>query len=562
MGTQSFIRFTTEDRILEILIKERVKWIGKEKEAREKSDVFKRICELLPAQRTWVTPGKKHRSHLNNERTRHLKNNANALRKTIDRDRTGVIEGQEGKKDRSRPGYLPKLYRFVADIMETVATGDVTLVPPTTTALFKEEKSLEDRVVVTFRPISVYEDLKTKVLVKLASEYLTRLLDPLFHEEILSYRTRRDYHGEHPKELYMTKADDAVPNILKFKKEHETVWVAECDIKKFYDIVNHRCVMESLERLLEKGHIDRKRAAGAIEILKAYLDGYNFKESVLGKSREPGFWDPYLPGLGKKLKPGKKKIECQFGWVDERELGDDLRQVGIPQGGVLSTLICNILMNDVDQAVVDPNDPDRFFNRFGDDILLMHATEEGCRRLFEAYKASLTAHKLIYHDEKTIGDNYKDGRLTRADYWNEKTKAPFLWGPGEGNAAEWIGFVGYEIRYDGEVRLRKSTLKKQFNKICFQFHKATHIDTIKSGVANCMKGLDKCAWSILKFEQLDFNPASRRQMHHLDRYRHNKRNKALLYLSTLPQEKAKEQKEAPKGPASYASLLAGRKRGR
>lgn len=561
MPTRSFIDFASEDRILGILIKERVKWIGKSDEQRAQSPVYEELCKILPPQRTWVTPGKESRSQLKNSRTRQLQNAATALRKTISRDRSGICKRKEGNKDLSRPGYLPELNNFTQDIKDSITSGNVSLKKPGTTAIFKQNEDLEDRVLVTFRPISVYDDLKTKVLIKLASQYLTELLDPLFHEEILSYRIRRNYHGEHPKELYMTKADDAVPNILKFKQEHEIVWVAECDIKKFYDIVNHRCVIESLERLLEKGHIDRKRAAGAIEILKAYLDGYNFKESVLEKSREPGFWNPYLPGLGKKLKAGKKKIECQFGWVDEHELGDDLRQVGIPQGGVLSTLICNILMNDVDQAVVDPNDPDRFFNRFGDDILLMHATEEGCRRLFEAYKASLTAHKLIYHDEKSIGDNYKDGRLTRADYWNEKTKAPFLWGPGEGNAAEWIGFVGYEIRYDGEIRLRKSTLKKQFNKICYQFHKVSNFDTIKSGVANCLKGIDKCAWSILKFEQLDFNPASRRQMHHLDRYRHNKRNKALLYLSTLPQEKAKEQKEAKKGPASYASLLAGRKRG-
>lgn len=557
MSTPSFIRFVTEDRILEILIKERVKWIGKEEDAREKSDVFKSVCELLPAQRTWVTPGKKHRSHLNNERTRHLKNNATALRKTIARD----LSEREEKKDDPRLGYLPRLEAFIKAIRETVATGKVTLVPPKTTALLKEEKILEDRVVVTFRPISVYEDLDTKVLIKLASEYLTQLLDPFFHEEILSYRQRRNYHGEHPKEKYMTKADDAVPNILRFREAHETVWVAECDIKKFYDIVNHRCVREALDRLVDRNRIDRTKAAGALAILDAYLDGYNFKESVLEKSREPGFWDPYLPGIRKKYKTGKKAVECQFGWVDESELSDDLRQVGIPQGGVLSTLICNILMNDVDQAVVDPHDPDRFFNRFGDDILLMHATEEGCRRLFEAYKASLRAHQLIYHDEKSIGDNYKDGRLTRADYWNEKTKAPFLWGPGEGNAAEWIGFVGYEIRYDGEVRLRKSTLLKQFNKICYQFHKVSSFDTVKSSVSNCMKGLDKCAWSILRFEQLDFNPASRRQMHHLDRYRHNKRNKALLHLATLPQENAKEQKEPKKGPSSYASLLARKKRG-
>lgn len=296
MGTQSFIRFVTEDRILEILIKERVKWIGKEKEARKKSSVFKVVRELLPAQRTWVTPGKRHRSHLNNERTRHLKNNATALRKTIKRDRSGVIDDKVGMKDRSRPGYLPKLYRFVADIMEAVATGDVTLVPPNTTAIFKEAKYQEDQVVVTFRPISVYEDLKTKVLIKLASEYLTHLLDPFFHEEILSYRLRRDYHGEHPKERYMTKADDAVPNILKFKKAHETVWVAECDIKKFYDIVNHQCVRESLDRLIDQNGIDRKKAAGAISILNTYLDGYNFKESVLGKAASPDSGTPTSRG--------------------------------------------------------------------------------------------------------------------------------------------------------------------------------------------------------------------------------------------------------------------------
>ena len=570
MRTQSFIRYCSEDRIIAILIKERVKWIGKTDESRDYSPVYKELCRILPARRTWVTPCKKQRSSLRNERTNQLKNAATALKLTIARDRSGICRRKEGNKDLSRPDYIPELIRFIADIIETVSHGSVPLSTPKTTGIFKKKEDLEDKVLITFRPISVYEDLKTKVLIKLASEYLTGLLDPLFHEEILSYRQRRNYHGEHPKEKYMTKADDAIPNIQRFRQEHDSAWVAECDIKKFYDIVNHDQVMAALDRLMDEGKIDREKASGAVAILKSYMDGYNFKESVLDKSREPGYWDPYIKGLARSLKLGGKKVECQFGWLSEHEFFErggyspetwesDYRKIGIPQGGVLSTLICNILMNDVDRAVVDTTDKSRLFNRFGDDIILMHETEAGCRRLFEAYKESLTAHQLIYHNEKSVGDNYKVGGLTQAGYWDEKTKAPFRWGRGEGNAAEWIGFVGYEISCDGYIRLRKSTLKKQFNKICHRYHLVTRIDEVKTDVSNCMKTFDRIAWSIMKFDQLDFNPASRKQMHHLDRYRHNKRNKAERYLSGLPKTAKEERMERPNRPASYASVLSMKK---
>lgn len=566
MRTQPFIHFVSEDRILAILIKERVKWIGKTDESREISPVYKELCQILPARRTWVTPSKKERCQLRNERTNQLKNAATALKLTIARDRSGECKRKEGNKDISRPYYIPKLILFMADIMETIKDGEISLVPPKTTGVFKKKEESDNKVIITFRPISVYDDLKTKVLIKLASEYLTGLLDPLFHEEILSYRQRRNYHGEHPKEKYMTTADDAIPNILRFQKEHPVIWVAECDIKKFYDIVNHDQVMNALDRLVQEGKIDRVKASGAISILKSYMDGYNFKESVLDKSREPGWWEPYVKGLGRSLGLGGKNVECQFGWISQEEFfekggyspdswDNEYRKIGIPQGGVLSTLICNILMNDVDRAVVDMSDKDRLFNRFGDDIILMHSDAEKCEELFQAYKKSLTKHQLVYHDESIVS-SFKNGSLVLPAYWDEKTKAPFRWGEGEGNAAEWIGFVGYEISCHGDVRLRKSTLKKQFNKICHRYHFITSFETIETDVPHCMKAFDRVSWSILKFNQLNFNPASRKQMHHLDRYRNNKRNKAKQYLMRLPQKQPKVIKDNPSNPASFAAVLA------
>lgn len=56
------------------------------------------------------------------------------------------------------------------------------------------------------------------------------------------------------------------------------------------------------------------------------------------------------------------------------------------------------------------------------------------------------------------------------EFWDRKSKAPFFWGPGDGNAFEWIGFVGYEVRYTGEVHLRLSTLNKKFGAINKRYH--------------------------------------------------------------------------------------------
>ena len=137
MRTQDFIQFASEDRILAILIKERVKWIGKTDESREKSNVYRELCRILPSRRTWVTPGKKLRSSLRNDRTRQLKNAATALKLTIARDRSGTC----------RPGYMPELLRFITGIIGTVSRGDVSLSAPETTGIFKKAEDLGDRVV-------------------------------------------------------------------------------------------------------------------------------------------------------------------------------------------------------------------------------------------------------------------------------------------------------------------------------------------------------------------------------------------------------------------------------
>jgi hypothetical protein len=182
---------------------------------------------------------------------------------------------------------------------------------------------------------------------------------------------------------------------------------------------------------------------------------------------------------------------------------------------------------------VKEEDPDRFFVRFGDDILLAHTDLQECTRLIDAYTRELERHLLPSHPFKPM-DECKNGEKTTKEFWKRKSKAPFLWGPGEGNAFEWIGFVGYEVRYTGESRLRLSTLDKQFGSINKRYHSCILKDKPNNTRGYLSSNIRKVAGmntSLSKFEQLDMNPYSIQQVKSLDRYRLTKIERLDAMLS-------------------------------
>jgi len=52
------------------------------------------------------------------------------------------------------------------------------------------------------------------------------------------------------------------------------------------------------------------------------------------------------------------------------------------------------------------------------------------------------------------------------DYYQTKSKNPFLWADPalSENAIDWIGFLGYQMRFDGTLRIRQSSLANQQEK--------------------------------------------------------------------------------------------------
>jgi len=77
------------------------------------------------------------------------------------------------------------------------------------------------------------------------------------------------------------------------------------------------------------------------------------------------------------------------------------------------------------------------------------------------------------------------------NFWgsDSKSKAPHKWGDNNIDKANvpWLSFVGYQIRYDGAIRLRKAALKKEFDKQheqCRIVAKALLIKDKKGGTKN------------------------------------------------------------------------------
>lgn len=535
---KSFHEYLTDGSLplLRFLAKERVKLgakgVLKDKSSETEVELWNSdpmlIKRLMPPRNRWVRLWQSTRckKFLPEER------NELAILKTV---RSDIRKYRDNLSE--APDYLVRLLDYMSALQDMAAgtvpisfsENDLRIIPK-----FKEDSG-DDAV---YRPLSVYTCLTTKILISAASEYLTRALDGLLHEEILSYRPARNYHGR----WCVTTGADAVKGAKEYLRAHfgQNIYVAECDVQKFYDIINHDVVLDCFDRMAEKAGIPDYWQVRAV--LSAYLDSYGFVPNVLKLNDDASYW-----GLSRKNHCGVVKGKFYFKWVREQdfmdvyteeEYGAVRERLGVPQGGALSCVISNVVLNDVDMAVLSDDDPDRFFVRYGDDMLLMHTDKEKCIGLLERYKDSLRKHRLVYHPFEDFA-GLKDGERNTKAFWKGKSKPVFLWGYGEGAASEWIGFVGYEIGRKGHTRLRLSTLDKKFGAINKKYHKCLErsIQNPDSLFDSCRQTLEGISSSMDNFTELNMNTSLAFQLRSLDRYRHKKIKKLDSHLERKTRRK-------------------------
>jgi hypothetical protein len=396
------------------------------------------LSSFFPPRKKWKKPGFKNRfkdkAPLNS-----TEKNLKSLLMTVDFYQKNYPEEQ----------CVVKLNHFVKDIQKTLRSRTYKFKPPIIIPKLKDEKQSDTETNVC-RPIASFE-LKDKIIIGITNKYLTNVIDNVFCKESFAFRGKQDIAGH----LRAPTHHDPITEILKFRERHpaQSLWVSECDIKKFFDTVNHTVIKNSFNLLFKNKGLKTHVSADLIDakrVLYNYLDVYKFNKNVLPLNQQPLFFKK------NKIKNGK------FGWVE-----DDLKnyykriasaKIGIPQGGALSGLIANVVLHHVDSGVNVHQDGELLYVRYCDDMLILHPKREVCERAFEQYLLGLKKHKLVSHL------HIEPPFSNTAIFWAEKSKKCYQWGNDNSLGSPWIGFVGYEIHYDGHVRVRKTSLLKEMKK--------------------------------------------------------------------------------------------------
>lgn len=485
------------------------------------SEAEQKVMEMMPPRRSWVSLAQKERYKSEEGRKPQRRAaadcNRQCIRWTIKRDLKAAVE----------PPYLVRLKEFVDKIQRRVQEEDFALSAP---ELFPEEKDKD-----SCRPLCKFVNLEDAVIVILANRYLTELFNGVFYDESLAFRSKRTYHG---KEDHVTAHHDAIARMKEYRSRFEgrRLYVSECDLQKFYDTVSHRVVRKCYYGLLKKAAKENP-GVGFDEInrvFEAYLECYTFPKIVYCRNDKvifKDFWDK------NHIEEGKR---C-FKWVDRELLGITKRgilraRIGVPQGGALSGLIANMVLNTVDWQVASRMTGNDLYLRYCDDMIILSTSRKRCRRLFYVYYNGAKNLRLVPHKPE------KELKFGKADFWKGKSKDVYPWEMGRPDAAEWIGFVGYEMRRDGMLRIRKKSFRKELEKqkkVVFEKtldkikdkervsdesligtleRKLISMSVGKIAVWNAPFIKSEMCWSA-GFKELEMNPVLEKQLREMDRHR-------------------------------------------
>ena len=544
---ETLAQYATTDRILRLVARERAKFTAKSKgksEPKEEGTLYGMVKGMTPPHRLWSGAGT---LKLPKKEERGIGKWIYPKRAASARVLAAIHRHWE---DTDEP-WNRTLREFIAEVQDSLA-ADGPLVLETPTVIPKIKKTAESGEHI-FRPICLYKDLKTKVILALTYQYILDKFDRCFHDDMLFMRAaRRMADGNYAMPKYL----DAIDSVERYRMRcgKQNIFVGECDIQKFYDIFNHDDILACFEDLFEvkKGRGVPDWAFTPLRrVITAYLDSFDYPGQVMGKNGDQTYWQKE-----KRIRTKEKDPVCRFEWVDPADFvrvgcygEEDLQKaidggkIGIPQGGALSGIIVNVVMRVVDKPIVTREDPQRLFIRYCDDILLMNTDRDACERDLTAYARELVRHRLLPHPFKRVAD-MKSGRRNKPAFWNAKSKLTYRWGGGEGDASDWVAFVGYEMRRTGERRIRKDKIDQEFKRIAHCYYRVIKAKAVKTeglddeGRESLMQRFDTLPGHILDYEKATDNVYSRSQARRLDKYLYKKARQAANRIGIPDQAKA------------------------
>ncbi len=331
--------------------------------------------------------------------------------------------------------WVAELNRYIAAIQARVLGNQpFEFIPPIIN--WELKKKHEYRALCRFT-------LADNLILCLFARYLRGAFDARFSDSSYAFRARRD--GNTPTHH---QAINAIFD-LKHNAPHRDLFVAECDIRGFFDTVDHGVALVAYRHAAHYAELDIR----ADQIFRAYLNCYSFPLNVLAEA-------------GPRLK--QNDPAGHFPWPEPalRRLHSYPRRqrIGVPQGGAVSGVIANLILDAADKRVERERDrlgAEVHYYRYCDDMILLSPSKKHCALVFKAYLCALDNLKLPFHKPKSTWFYGKR-------HWGSKMKSrsPYCWTGRQWLwSVPWIQFVGYQVRYDGLIRPKKDSTDKEVKKL-------------------------------------------------------------------------------------------------
>ncbi len=403
----------------EAIVGDLIRWRVQGKGAVDKNG-RRDVEKVLPARRAWSRAGAIARKGRFPESVRRQ-----AIWRAVRRECGGHGEMQSDMR------WARNLKKLVEEVRKAVLSGNVVFEKP---RMMKIPKGYKDGV-LQFRDVATFDRLADRVVLSRTTAYVRDVLEGVLCDSCYSFR--RD-----PKRSHQL----AVEKLQEWRRVHEgePMYVAECDIRKFFDHISHDVV----RRYWKSMGFDPL----AKDVLEAYLAVYSSAEG------------------GSYVHSGLVKV-C-MGFPEPPEYTKDGRR-GLPQGGSLSTVLANLVLHEADRALRDWGRNGSFYARYCDDVVIAAADEAECRDLLSSYMFVMDILELPVHPVKSFVYFPADGKPT--DYYAIKSKGPFRWGEpkiGESDCAPWVSFLGSQVRCNGETRIRRESIEKHIRALGLETAKA------------------------------------------------------------------------------------------
>lgn len=407
----------------------------KGKELFPDAEIPSELDDLLPPRRAWHRGKKESRKKKTGLKVASL----SIVRTITGAQKSGTLASSEWGRN---------LSNFCESVASIVSSGEFRFSLPTIQLVRKSRGRVktmgEDKKRSAYRCISKFDKLEDRVILGKTATYLRDVFDSEFLDCCYAFR-------RNGRKFSFRKA---VENLIEYRRRfgNEPLYVADCDVQKFFDVINHEVIRNAYESFVQRLG-DRRPDARARKILDAYLEAYSFPRNLeecrdLDVVAKRDYVERVPDEVLASLYPG----------CDLSEL-----RLGVPQGGALSPLLANMVMDAVDRAVLSGGDEDLFYARFCDDMIIVHPNRRKCEEALDRYLNAMRLLKLPIHKL------CKKPRYS-ASYFTEKSKGPVAWKRTSVGllGTNWVNFLGHQIRYDGAVRVRKETIKKHQERLMIE----------------------------------------------------------------------------------------------